>query len=83
MFCPFLYVRLCVCVRTANAKTRQPCGQSTGPLSFSPSGSNDLLAKCVYSVFSHYYPQYDPCTKGLMAENFPPARLHRKIIDHM
>lgn len=49
----------------------------------STSGSNDLLAKCVYSVFSHYYPQYDPCTKELMAEILTPAQLHRKIIDRM
>lgn len=55
------------------------------------SGWNDLLAKCVYSAFSHYYPQYDPGAKGLMVENvplppthlLPPApttRLHREII---
>lgn len=53
------------------------------PATFSTSALNDLLAKCVYSAFSHYYPQYDPCTKGLMAESFPPACLQGKIIDRM
>lgn len=79
-----LVVKPCGCLQTQwtwlryySSNPPQPFCQTSTSI-FSAPGRSDLLAKCVCSVFSHYYPQYDPCPKGLMAENFPPDRLHPK-----
>ena len=75
LFCPFIvhaFAHVSVHAYIANVSTYSNLVANQQAYSVSASGSNDLLAKCVYSVFSHYYPQYDPCSKGLMVEfSFP------------